>query len=107
MQIHPHFLFNTLNTMYGFALRKADEAPEMILKLSNLLDYLLYKVDKPFVLITDEINHIKDYIELEKLASDKNYQAVPALMRLNGIESGKMWQKLRDDMPAEIAHDNS
>ncbi|MCT7940288.1 MULTISPECIES: fatty acid metabolism transcriptional regulator FadR [Shewanella] len=47
------------------------------------------------------------YVELEKLARDKNYQAVPALMRLNGIESGKMWQKLRDDMPAEIAHDNS
>ncbi|PWI29752.1 histidine kinase [Flavobacteriaceae bacterium LYZ1037] len=67
MQIHPHFLFNTLNTMYGFALKKADETPEMILKLSNLLDYLLYQVDKPFVLLTDEINHIKDYIELEKM----------------------------------------
>ncbi len=67
MQIHPHFLFNTLNTMYGFALKKANETPEMILKLSNLLDYLLYKVDKPFVLLTDETNHIKDYIELEKM----------------------------------------
>lgn len=67
MQIHPHFLFNTLNTMYGFALKKADETPEMILKLSNLLDYLLYQVDKPFVLLTEEINHIKDYIELEKM----------------------------------------
>lgn len=67
MQIHPHFLFNTLNTMYGFALKKADETPEMILKLSNLLDYLLYQVDKPFVNLTDEINHIKDYISLEKM----------------------------------------
>jgi two-component system, LytTR family, sensor kinase len=67
MQIHPHFLFNTLNTMYGFALKKADETPEMILKLSNLLDYLLYNIDKPFVLLTDEINYIKDYIELEKM----------------------------------------
>ncbi|WP_406683425.1 histidine kinase [Seonamhaeicola sp. MEBiC1930] len=67
MQIHPHFLFNTLNTMYGFALKKANETPEMILKLSNLLDYLLYKVDKPFVLLTEDINHIKDYIELEKM----------------------------------------
>jgi len=67
MQIHPHFLFNTLNTMYGFALKKADETPEMILKLSNLLDYLLYQVDKPFVLLTEEINHIKDYITLEKM----------------------------------------
>lgn len=67
MQIHPHFLFNTLNTMYGFALRKADETPEMILKLSNLLDYLLYQVDKPFVLLSSEIDHINDYIELEKM----------------------------------------
>ena len=67
MQIHPHFLFNTLNTMYGFALKKADETPEMILKLSNLLDYLLYQVDKPFVSLNDEINHINDYIELEKM----------------------------------------
>lgn len=67
MQIHPHFLFNTLNTMYGFALKKADETPEMILKLSNLLDYLLYQIDKPFVLLSDDIAHIKDYIELEKI----------------------------------------
>src|SRR5690606_22886762 len=67
MQIHPHFLFNTLNTMYGFALKKADETPEMILKLSNLLDYLLYQVDKPFVLLTQEIQHIEDYIALENL----------------------------------------
>jgi len=67
MQIHPHFLFNTLNTLYGFALKKASETPEMILKLSNLLDYLLYQVDKPIVPIREEIEHIKDYIELEKL----------------------------------------
>ena len=67
MQIHPHFLFNTLNTIYGFALKKADETPEMILKLSNLLDYLLYQADKPFVSLKEEINHIKDYIALEKM----------------------------------------
>lgn len=67
MQIHPHFLFNTLNTIYGFALKKADETPEMILKLSNLLDYLLYQINKPFVNLADEINHIKDYISLEEL----------------------------------------
>ncbi len=67
MQIHPHFLFNTLNTMYGFALKKADQTPEMILKLSNLLDYLLYQIDKPFVNLEEEIDHIKDYISLEKL----------------------------------------
>jgi hypothetical protein len=67
MQIQPHFLFNSLNTIYGLALQKKEEAPEMILKLSNLLDYILYQVDKPTVLLTDEINHLKDYISLEKM----------------------------------------
>jgi sensor histidine kinase YesM len=67
MQIHPHFLFNTLNTIYGFALKKKDEAPEMILKLSNLLDYILYQVNKPSVSLQDEINHLEDYISLEEM----------------------------------------
>lgn len=67
MQIHPHFLFNSLNTIYGYAIKKADEAPEMILKLSNLLDYILYQIDKPSVLLENELNHIEDYIALEKI----------------------------------------
>ena len=67
MQIHPHFLFNSLNTIYGYALKKADEAPEMILKLSNLLDYILYQIDKPSVLLENELNHIEDYVALEKI----------------------------------------
>lgn len=66
-QIHPHFLFNTLNTIYAFALKKSDYTPEIILKLSNLLDYILYQVQKPKVLLTDEIEHIKEYIDLEKI----------------------------------------
>ena len=67
MQIHPHFLFNSLNTIYGFALKKSDDAPEMILKLSNLLDYILYQIEKPQVLLKDEINHLMDYVSLEKM----------------------------------------
>jgi len=67
MQIQPHFLFNTLNTLYGFALRKSDQTPEMILKLSNLLDYLLYEIDKPQVLLIKEVQHIQDYISLEQM----------------------------------------
>jgi len=66
-QIHPHFLFNTLNTIYGFALRNAVETPEVILKLSNLLDYILYQIDKPKVLLKEEIAHVEEYIELEKI----------------------------------------
>lgn len=67
MQIHPHFLFNTLNTLYGFALKQSEKTPELILKLSNLLDYILYQVDKPKVFLKDEINHIQNYISLEKM----------------------------------------
>jgi sensor histidine kinase YesM len=67
MQIHPHFLFNTLNSIYGLALQKSATAPEMILKLSNLLDYILYQINKPLVPLEEELNHIADYIALEKM----------------------------------------
>lgn len=66
-QIHPHFLFNTLNTIYGFALKKSEDTPEIILKLSNLLDYILYQVQKPKVSLAEEISHIKEYIDLERI----------------------------------------
>ena len=65
-QIHPHFLFNTLNTIYGFSLKQSKQTPEIILKLSNLLDYILYQVNKPRVRLKDEVMHIKEYVELEK-----------------------------------------
>ena len=67
MQIHPHFLFNTLNTIYGFALKQSKHTPEIILMLSNLLDYILYQVNKPKVSLKEEVLHIKEYIELEKI----------------------------------------
>lgn len=66
-QIHPHFLFNTLNTIYGFALKQSKETPEIILKLSNLLDYILYQVNKPSVSLKEEILHINEYISLEEI----------------------------------------
>jgi len=66
-QIHPHFLFNTLNTIYGFALKQSLQTPEIILKLSNLLDYILYQVNKPEVSLKEEVLHIKEYVELEKI----------------------------------------
>jgi len=66
-QIHPHFLFNTINTIYGFALKQSPRTPDIILKLSNLLDYILYQVDKPMVLLTEEVMHIQEYIELEQI----------------------------------------
>jgi len=66
-QIHPHFLFNTLNTIYGLALKQSPLTPGTILKLSNLLDYILYQVNKPLVSLKDEILHLKEYIDLETI----------------------------------------
>ncbi len=72
MQIHPHFLFNTLNTLYGLALKKSANTPDVILKLSNLLDYILYQVSKPRVALHDEVEHIKEYIALERIRFQEN-----------------------------------
>lgn len=66
-QIHPHFLFNTLNTVYGFALKESKETPELILKLSNLLDYILNQIDKPTVALSEELKYIDSYIGLEQV----------------------------------------
>ncbi len=74
-QIHPHFLFNTLNTIYGFALKQSKNTPDIILKLSNLLDYILYQVDKPKVSLKEEVLHIKEYIDLEKIRFQDTFES--------------------------------
>ena len=66
-QIHPHFLFNTLNNLYGLTLAKSDAAPRMVLLISSLLDYLLYQCNTPEVKLKNEIDHIFNYLELEKI----------------------------------------
>ncbi|MCE7997090.1 MAG: histidine kinase [Roseivirga sp.] len=66
-QIKPHFLFNSLNTLYGMALKKSEATPDAIVKLSNLLDYVLYQPADQLVTLARELEHIKDYIELEKI----------------------------------------
>ena len=81
-QIHPHFLFNTLNTIYGFALKQSDETPNMILQLSNLLDYILYQIQKPTVLLKDEIKHIENYIALEQV---RFRETLNVTVEINGI----------------------
>lgn len=66
-QIHPHFLFNTLNNIYFFAMSGSPKAPEMIKKLSGLLHYILNECDQPLVSLEKEIRMIQDYITLEKI----------------------------------------
>ncbi|WP_405226456.1 sensor histidine kinase [Dokdonia sp. Asnod1-B02] len=66
-QIHPHFLFNTLNTIYGAALTESKDTPDLILKLSNLLDYTLNQIEKKTVAISEEVLYISSYIGLEQV----------------------------------------
>ena len=65
-QVHPHFLFNTLNNIYSFALENSPKTPGLILKLSSLLSYMLYDCKADEVLLEKEIAVMKDYIDLEK-----------------------------------------
>ncbi len=66
-QLHPHFLFNTLNNLYLLTLQKSDKAPETLIKLADMLDYMLYQCNAPTVPIGKEITLIENYIDLEKL----------------------------------------
>jgi len=66
-QIHPHFLFNTLNNIYFFTLTNSVQAPVMIKKLSGLLNYILHECDRPLVPLEKEIKMIQDYMALEKI----------------------------------------
>ena len=70
-QIHPHFLFNTLNNLYGLTLEKSDMAPELVLKLADLMDYMLYKCNKSKVRLKDELEHLKNYVEIEGMRYGK------------------------------------
>jgi len=68
-QINPHFLFNSLNTIYSLALKKSDSAPTAVLKLSHLLRYVIDDANKEHVSLEQEVNYLNNYIELQKLRS--------------------------------------
>lgn len=69
-QLNPHFLFNTLNNLYALSINKSDEAPEVIAKLSEMLDYMLYGSEDTFVPLKKEIELIDNYLALEKIRYD-------------------------------------
>ncbi|MAZ25851.1 MAG: hypothetical protein CL868_02080 [Cytophagaceae bacterium] len=71
-QINPHFLFNTLNSIYALALKKEDKTPMAVLKLSNIMRYVVTESDQKSVPLRDEIEYIIDYIDLQKLRLTKD-----------------------------------
>ena len=80
-QINPHFLFNTLNSIYSIANKESEKTAKAIVKLSGLMRYVLYESDNELVPLTDEISYIQDYIELQKLRIFKN---VKVSLQLDG-----------------------
>ncbi len=66
-QIHPHFLFNTLNNLYALTLKKSDLAPDTVLKLSELINYMLYECTSDEVPLSKEVKFIRNYVDIEKM----------------------------------------
>lgn len=98
-QTNPHFLFNTLNNIYSLARDKSNLAPESILRLSQILRFMLYETGGEFIPIEKELKIIDDYIALEKLRYDESLrinfthdiedmkQALPPLLLMHLIEN--------------------
>ncbi len=73
-QVQPHFFFNTLNNLYSLTLTQSKKAPDTVLKLSELMSYVIYEGKSKRVLLSKEIKHINAYLELEKLRYDNRLQ---------------------------------
>jgi len=73
-QINPHFFFNTLNNLYGLVVEKSEQAPEVVLKLSDMMRYTIYEGKEDVVLLKDEISYLENYIELHKIRYQKNVE---------------------------------
>jgi len=88
-QIQPHILFNSLNNLYDFTLSKSDKAPELVLGLSNVLRYVLYETADEKVMLTKELDFLKDYIALQQMQlegrGEINFQ-------LNEIENAEQFK---------------
>lgn len=71
-QINPHFLFNSLNVLYSLVLKQSAESPDAIIKLSDILRYVIYGSNKDYVNLSEEIKLINDYLGLQKFRIDKD-----------------------------------
>jgi len=98
-QIQPHFFFNTLNNLYALTLQKSDNAPRLVIKLSDMMQYILYEVKSSKANLLEEINHINNFIDIERLRFNDKVNAevditgniedinVPPLLLLSFVEN--------------------
>ena len=122
-QIQPHFFFNTLNNLYALTLKKSENAPRLVLKLSEMMQYVLYEVNNSKADLLLEINHINNYIVIEQLRFKDRIECemditgkiedvtVPPLLFLSFIENCfkhglKENEKVTINMSFEIVKNN-
>jgi sensor histidine kinase YesM len=65
-QLNPHFLFNTLNSIYSLSMQKSDKAPETVVRLADIMRYLIYECNEEKIPLEKEIEFIRNYIEIEQ-----------------------------------------
>jgi two-component system, LytTR family, sensor kinase len=66
-QLNPHFLFNTLNSIYSLSLQQSEKTPEVVIKLADLMRYLIYECNEEKISLEKEIDFIRNYIDIEKI----------------------------------------
>ncbi|MBU2947504.1 sensor histidine kinase [Zobellia uliginosa] len=86
-QLNPHFLFNSLNTIYSLSVKKSPDTSEAIINLSELMRYMIYEADKDLVPLGKEIEYIKSYVALQRLrlANSEN-----VYLKISGDDTGKI-----------------
>jgi LytS/YehU family sensor histidine kinase len=84
-QLNPHFLFNTLNSIYSLSLQKSERTPEVVVKLADIMRYLIYECNEEKIPLEKEIDFIRNYIDIEKI----RYQA-DIRFTVEGITGGVM-----------------
>lgn len=85
-QINPHFLFNTLNSIYSLAIQKSDETANAVVKLSGMMRYVLTESQNEFVSLQKELDYINNYIELQKTRLDST---IKLHYTITGATTGK------------------
>ncbi|HTD94436.1 MAG TPA: histidine kinase [Chitinophagaceae bacterium] len=73
-QLNPHFLFNTLNSIYSLSLSKTDKTPEVVIRLSDIMRFLIYECNEDRIPLDKEVEFIRNYIEIERLRYDADIQ---------------------------------
>ena len=85
-QLNPHFLFNSLNTIYSLSVKQSPDTSEAVINLSELMRYMLYEADKKLVPLGKELEYIKSYVALQRLRLSNSENVT---LKISGEEKGK------------------